>query len=132
MALSRPLLAGCIVLAACGGSEPNSAEPLVRPASTASPARAAEISAVVDSARARFADCFAPEVDAHPEARGAVNFVATVGRDGVPVDVQTRAAESRLTLAPTTLACVRMTLTRLRFPSGATMTTVIVPLQFGG
>ncbi len=131
MALSRPLLAGCIFLAACGGSEPNSAE-LLRPASTASPARSAEISAVVDSARARFADCFAPEVDAHPEARGAVNFVATVGRDGVPVDVQPRAAESRLTLAPTTLACVRMTLTRLRFPSGATMTTIIVPLQFGG
>jgi hypothetical protein len=119
-------------LAACGGSEPNSAELLLRPASTASPARSAEISAVVDGARSRFADCFAPEVDVHPEARGAVNFVATVGRDGVPVDVQTRSAEPRLTLAPTTLACVRTALTRLRFPAGATTTTVIVPLQFGG
>ncbi len=132
MALSRPLLAGCMFLAACGGSEPTSAELPLRPASTASPARSAEIAAVVDGARARFADCFAPEVDAHPEARGAVNFVATVGRDGVPVDVQPRSAEARLTLAPTTLACVRTTLTRLRFPAGATTTTVIVPLQFGG
>jgi|GEM_PF-4367547 len=132
MAPTRPLLAGCIFLAACGASEPSATKPLPQAASSASPARSAEIAAVVDGARGRFADCFAPEVDAHPEARGAVNFVATVGRDGVPVDVQPRAAEPRLTLAPATLACVQTTLQQLRFPSGSTITTVVVPLQFGG